>query len=428
MNVLVLGSGGREHALAWKLKQSRLVKKLVCAPGNPGMAQLGECVPVDLADIPGLAALAEKLKADLTVVGPEAPLVAGVADEFARRGLPIVGPPKEAAQLEGSKVFAKEFMKRHRIPTAGFTACSDHGDAYVALCAVEWPVVIKADGLAAGKGVRIADDPDQATAIIEAFMEKGELGTAGESVVIEECLEGEELSFIVLTDGKTILPLAPSQDHKRLLDNDQGPNTGGLGAYSDDAILDTALRARLMKEIIEPTLRGLEAEGRPYRGFLYFGLMLTADGPRLLEFNCRMGDPECQPLVARLEGDLAEALANLAAGELAGTQLKWSADAAVCVVLASAGYPGKPEIGKAITGIEAAEKLEGVTVFHAGTKTDAGKLVTAGGRVLGVTARGRDLRAAVERAYAAVDKIRFEGMHFRRDIGARGLKKLHARS
>jgi phosphoribosylamine--glycine ligase len=427
VNVLVLGSGGREHALSWKLKQSRLTKKLVCAPGNPGMAQLGECVPADLADVPGLAALAEKLKADLTVVGPEAPLVAGVADEFARRGLPVVGPSKAAAQLEGSKVFAKEFMKRHSIPTARFTACSDHGDAYVALCAVEWPVVIKADGLAAGKGVRIAQDPDEATAIIEAFMEKGELGAAGESVVIEECLEGEELSFIVLTDGQTILPLAASQDHKRLLDNDQGPNTGGMGAYSDDAIVDAGLRARLMKEIVEPTIRALEAEGRPYRGFLYFGLMLTADGPKVLEFNCRMGDPECQPLVARLEGDLAETLANLAAGKLSGAQLKWSPDAAVCVVLAAAGYPGKPETGKAITGVEAAEKLDGVTVFHAGTKADAGRLVSAGGRVLGVTARGPALRDAVDRAYAAVDKIRFDGMHFRRDIAARGLKRLEAR-
>jgi len=427
MNVLVLGSGGREHALAWKLKQSPLVKKLVCAPGNPGMAGLGECVAADLNDIAGLATLAERRKADLTVVGPEAPLVAGVADEFTRRGLPVVGPTKAAAELEGSKVFAKEFMKRHGIPTAGFTACWDHGDAYSALCAVEWPVVIKADGLAAGKGVRIAQEPDEATAIIEAFMEKGELGAAGEKVVIEECLEGEELSFIVLTDGKTVLPLAPTQDHKRLRDNDQGPNTGGMGAYSDDAIADAPLRARLMKEIVEPTLRGLEAEGRPYSGFLYFGLMLTAEGPRLLEFNCRMGDPECQPLVARLEDDLAETLANLAAGKLSGSSLQWSANASACVVLASAGYPGKPETGKAITGIEAAEKLEGVTVFHAGTKLADGKLVTAGGRVLGVTARGTDLRDAVDHAYAAVEKIRFEGMQFRRDIAARGLKRLEAR-
>ncbi|MEE9233910.1 MAG: phosphoribosylamine--glycine ligase [Candidatus Acidoferrales bacterium] len=437
MNVLVIGSGGREHALAWKLKQSPRLKKLFCAPGNPGMAALGECVPADLKDIPGLASLAEKLKADFTVVGPEAPLVAGVADEFARRGLPLVGPSPAAARIEGSKIFAKEFMKRHVIPTAEFSTYWDHGDAYTALCAVEWPIVIKADGLAAGKGVRIADEPDQATAVIEAFMEKRELGAAGDKIVIEQYLEGEELSFIVLTDGKTVLSWAPSQDHKRLQDGDRGPNTGGMGAYSDDGILDASLRQRLLREIVEPTVKGLEKEGCPYRGFLYFGLMLTADGPKVLEFNCRMGDPECQPLVLRLQGDLAEALAGVAAGRLApprsfgaglaGAELQWSPEASVCVVLASAGYPGKAETGKPITGIEEAEKLEGVTVFHAATQREGDKLVTAGGRVLGVTARGADLRAAVDRAYAAVERIRFEGMQFRRDIAARGLAKLGAK-
>ncbi|MBI4466714.1 MAG: phosphoribosylamine--glycine ligase [Acidobacteria bacterium] len=427
MNVLVLGSGGREHALAWKLKQSPRVKKLVCAPGNPGMARLGECVAADLADLKGLADLAEKLKADLTVVGPEAPLVAGIADEFARCQLPLVGPSRAAAELEGSKVFAKEFMKRHHIPTPDFTACADHGDAYVALCAVEWPVVIKADGLAAGKGVRIAETPDEATAIIEAFMEKHELGAAGDRVVIEEYLEGEELSFIVLTDGKAVLPWAASQDHKRLQDDDRGPNTGGMGAYSDEGIVDAGLREQLLGEIVEPTIKGLQADGRPYQGFLYFGLMLTRDGPRVLEFNCRMGDPECQPLVARLESDLAEALAKTAAGELASARLDWSSDAAVCVVLASAGYPGKPETGKLISGLAEAEKLAGVTVFHAGTRLEGGRVVTAGGRALGVTARAADLRAAVDRVYAAVEKLHFEGMHFRRDIAARGLQKLQAR-
>jgi len=417
MHVLLIGSGGREHALAWKLKQSPRVKKLTCAPGNPGMAALGECVAADVMDAKALADLAARIKADLTVVGPEAPLVAGVADEFARRGLKLIGPTKAAAELEGSKVFAKEFMKRHGVPTSGFTACWDPADAYTALCAVEWPVVIKADGLAAGKGVRIAESPDEATAILEAFMEKGELGPAGEKVVIEEYLEGQELSFIILTDGKTALPLAPTRDHKRAFDNDQGPNTGGMGAYSDDGILDAALGERILREIVQPTLRGLEADGRPYQGFLYFGLMLTADGPKVLEFNCRMGDPECQPLVVRLESDLADALEKLAAGKLADIKLEWSADASVCVVLASVGYPGNPETGKTITGIEEAEKLEGVTVFHAGTKKSNGGVATAGGRVLGVTARGKDLQAAAERAYAAAEKIRFDGMHFRRDIG-----------
>jgi len=421
MNVLVIGSGGREHALAWKLKQSRRVSKLVCAPGNAGMAELAECVPADVSNIAGLADLAERMQADLTVVGPELPLVAGVADEFARRGLKIIGPTKAAAEIEGSKVFAKQFMERHGIPTAGFTVCADHGDAYVALCAVEWPVVIKADGLAAGKGVRIADDPDQATAIIEALMEKRELGAAGDRVVIEEHLEGQELSFIVLTDGETILPFAPTRDHKRVFDSDQGPNTGGMGAYSDDAIVDATLRQRILEDIVHPTLKGLADEERPYQGFLYFGLMLTADGPKVLEFNCRMGDPECQPLMVRLESDLAEVLEKLAAGQLAGTELAWSPGASVCVVLASGGYPGQYETGKPIAGLDAAAALDNVVVFHAGTRKADGGFVTAGGRVLGVTARGPDLRAAVARAYAAAGKIKFEGRHYRKDIGTRGL-------
>jgi len=426
MHVLVIGGGGREHALAWKLKQSPHVQKLTCAPGNAGMAALGECVAVDVSDPAAIAALAEKLKADLTVIGPEAPLVAGVADEFGRRGLAMVGPTKAAAELEGSKVFAKQFMQRHGIPTAGFTVCADHGDAYSALCAVEWPVVIKADGLAAGKGVRIAETPDDATAIVEAFMEKMELGPAGERIVLEEHLEGEELSFITLTAGKSYMPLAPTRDHKRVFDDDRGPNTGGMGAYSEDGILDTALRARIEKEIVEPTLRGLEADDRPYQGFLYFGLMLTSEGPKVLEFNCRMGDPECQPLVARLESDLAEVLEKVATGKLGGTELSWTAGASLCVVLASGGYPGNYETGKAITGIEEAEKLEGVNVFHAGTKRADGKLVTSGGRVLGVTARGAHLRAASERAYEAVEKIRFDGMHYRRDIGRKALQQTKA--
>jgi phosphoribosylamine--glycine ligase len=421
MNILVIGSGGREHALAWKLRQSPRVSKLICAPGNAGMSELAECVPADVSSIGALADLAERSEAELTVVGPELPLVAGVADEFTRRRLKIIGPARAAAEIEGSKVFAKQFMERHGIPTAGFTVCADHGDAYVALCAVEWPVVIKADGLAAGKGVRIADDPDQATAIIEALMEKRELGAAGDRVVIEQYLEGQELSFIVLTDGTTVLPFAPTRDHKRAFDNDQGPNTGGMGAYSDDAIVDAALRQRILEEIVRPTLKGLAAEGRPYQGFLYFGLMLTGDGPKVLEFNCRMGDPECQPLMVRLESDLAEVLEKLAAGQLAGTELAWSPGASICVVLASGGYPGPSETGKPIAGLKAAAALEGVVVFHAGTRKADGGFATAGGRVLGVTARGPDLRAAAERAYAAADKIKFEGMHYRKDIGRRGL-------
>ncbi len=421
MNVLLIGSGGREHALAWKLKQSPQVKKLVCAPGNAGMAELAECHAVEVKNVAALADLAARVRADLTVVGPELPLVLGVADEFHRRGLKIVGPTKAAAEIEGSKVFAKEFMKRHRIPTAGFTACADHGDAYSALCAVEWPVVIKADGLAGGKGVRIAYEPDEATAIIEAFMEKRELGEAGERVVIEEYLEGEELSFIVLTDGETVLPLASTRDHKRLEDGDKGPNTGGMGAYSDERLEDAGLRERILREIVAPTLKGLASDARPYQGFLYFGLMLTADGPRLLEFNCRMGDPECQPLMLRLESDLADVLERTATGRLAGVELKWSRDGAVCVVLASGGYPRSAETGKAIKGLEQAARQEGVFIFHAGTRRASGGFETAGGRVLGVTARGASLGAAVERAYAAAGKIHFDGMQYRKDIAARGV-------
>jgi phosphoribosylamine--glycine ligase len=417
MNVLVIGGGGREHALTWKLKQSARVKQVFCAPGNAGVESVAGRAPADVSDSAGLAALAEQVKADLTVVGPELPLVQGVADEFAHRGLKIIGPTPAAAELEGSKVFAKQFMQRHDIPTGDFTACADHGDAYSALCAVDWPVVIKADGLAGGKGVRIANEPDEATAIVEAFMEKGELGAAGESVVLEEYLEGEELSFIVLTDGETILPFPLTRDHKRAFDGDQGPNTGGMGAYSDDALADAALRERILEEIVRPTISGLHEEDRTYRGFLYVGLMLTDDGPKVLEFNCRMGDPECQPLMVRLESDLADVLEKLADGKLVGAELQWAPGASTCVVLASGGYPGKYETGKRIQGLDAAGQTEDVTVFHAGTERSGDHVVTSGGRVLGVTARGADLNTAVERAYGAVEKIGFDGMHYRKDIG-----------
>ncbi|MFQ5927193.1 MAG: phosphoribosylamine--glycine ligase, partial [Terriglobia bacterium] len=431
LNVLVIGGGGREHALAWKLAQSPRARKVYCAPGNGGIGRDAECVPADVTDVAGLARLAEKLGVELTVVGPELPLALGVADEFARRGLRVVGPRKAAAEIEASKVFAKKFMRRHAIPTASFTVCETPGDAYSALCSYEYPVVIKADGLAGGKGTLIGDSPDESTAILERLMEKRELGTAGDRVVLEEYLEGEEVSFIVLTDGTAIVPLAASQDHKRAFDNDEGPNTGGMGAYSDDNILGGELRGQILREIVEPTVRGLAAEGRAYQGFLYFGLMLTSEGPRLLEFNARMGDPEAQPLVLRLESDLLGLLDKVAKGELGGVEVGWSREAAVCVVLASRGYPGHYETGKAIAGLEDAEAVPGVKVFHAGTQRRAGPVAvgsgpggagvaTAGGRVLGVTARGADLRVARERAYQAVSKISFEGMHYRRDIGARG--------
>jgi phosphoribosylamine--glycine ligase len=426
MKIFVIGGGGREHALVWNLSEGAGVEKVFCAPGNAGISAIAECVDGDPGDVSALADLAEKLGADLTVVGPELPLTLGISDEFEKRGLNLLGPSQAAAQLEGSKAFSKQFMRKHGIPTADFEVCENNTAAYTALCAVEWPCVIKADGLAAGKGVRIVEDPDQATATVDEFMQDKVLGDAGTKLVIEECLEGEELSFIVLTDGETVLPFPPSQDHKRAFDNDEGPNTGGMGAYSHDAMMDDALRQRILQEIVEPTIAGLKAVGRPYRGFLYFGLMLTAEGPKLLEYNCRMGDPECQPLLMRLESDLAEVLGKTAAGDLAGTELQWKEKASACVVLASGGYPGKYEKGEPITGLDEAAAVDGVTVFHAGTKKEGDEFVTAGGRVLGVTATGNDLQQALDRCYEAAGIIQFEGCHYRRDIGARGLKKVQA--
>lgn len=426
MKILVIGAGGREHALVWKLCQSKAVETIFCAPGNSGMASVAELVEAGGKGPGELANLAEKLGADLTVVGPEGPLVEGVAGEFADRGLKLLGPGRAGAELEGSKAFAKRFMEKHEIPTAAFKVCEDNLAAYTALCAVEWPCVIKADGLAAGKGVRIVNDPDEATATVDEFMLDKPFGAAGERIVIEEFLEGDELSFIVLTDGETILPFPPSQDHKRAFDGDAGPNTGGMGAYSDDGMLDGALRGRILEEIVGPTIRGLAEEGRAYRGFLYFGLMLTAEGPKVLEYNCRMGDPECQPLLMRLQSDLAPVLEKAATGKLSGVELAWHDGAAACVVLASGGYPGKYETGKPIRGLEAASRVEGVEIFHAGTKREGDGFVTAGGRVLGVTARGKDLKQALDLCYEAAGRIQFEGCHYRTDIGARGLRKVQS--
>lgn len=427
MKILVIGGGGREHALVWKLRQSPRVEKLWCAPGNGGIAQDAECLPVDTKDVTAMVALAERLKPDLTVVGPEQPLVLGVADEFSRRGLAIVGPSKQAAEIEGSKVFAKGFLERHKIPTAALYGVYDSpGDAYGALCAVDWPVVVKADGLCAGKGVLVTASPDEATAFIERLMEKRELGEGGERVLMEEALEGEELSFIVLTDGQEILPLAPTRDHKRVFDGNLGPNTGGMGAYSSDELVSPELERRILESIVRPAIRGLAAEGRPYKGFLYFGLMLTAGGPKMLEFNCRMGDPEAQPLVARMDFDLAEALAATAGGSLGKINSRWKQGASVCVVMASGGYPGDFQTGKRVEGLAEASTVPGVVVFHAGTQREGANHYTSGGRVLGVTAAAADLEAAIRTCYDAVGRIRFEGAHFRSDIAAAGLTKTRA--
>jgi phosphoribosylamine--glycine ligase len=419
MKILVIGSGGREHALVWKLKQSRRVEKVWCAPGNGGIEAEAECLFADPADVPGLVALAEQLSPDLTVVGPELPLVNGIGDAFRTRGWPIVAPSQQAAQLEGSKIFAKQFLRRQGIPTAQMYGEFDTSqDAIAALSSVDWPVVIKADGLCAGKGVFVAQDADAAEDFIRRVMDKNELGAGGKRLLMEETLEGEELSFIVVTDGQRYAPLVPTRDHKRVFDGNRGPNTGGMGAYSTDELLSPKLRQHILDSIVEPTMHGLATEGILYEGFLYVGLMLTAWGPKVLEFNCRLGDPETQAIVARMDFDLAQVLAEVAAGILEPSRLRWKPGASACVVIASGGYPGKFEAGKRIDGLTDAECVAGVKVFHAGTHRQVDSILTSGGRVLGVTAAGATLEAALAKTYEAAEKIRFEGMQYRRDIGA----------
>lgn len=419
MKVLLIGGGGREHALAWKLSQSAKVEKIWCAPGNAGIAALAECVDVDSGDVAALIALAEKIQPDLTVVGPELPLVNGIADEFARRKWPLVGPSQQAAQLEGSKIFSKEFLQRHNIPTAKMYGAYDTAsEAYAALQNVSWPVVIKADGLCAGKGVFLAPDENSARDFVAHVMEKHELGAGGKQILLEETLEGDELSFIILTDGERYATLVPTRDHKRVFDGNAGPNTGGMGAYSTNDLLPKALRENIISEIVEPTLHGLAADGIRYQGFLYVGVMLTKVGPKVLEFNCRLGDPETQAIVARMDFDLAEILQDVAANRLDMSKLNWKSGASVCVVLTSGGYPGKFATGKIITGLDDAAKVTSVAVLHAGTKRDGDKILTNGGRVLGVTAIGASLEEALSRAYEAAPKIHFAGVHYRKDIGA----------
>ena len=419
MKILVIGAGGREHALVWKLKQSARVEKIWCAPGNGGIAQDAECLAVDAGNVPALVALAEMIAPDLTVVGPELPLVNGISDAFTLRKWPIVGPSRQAAQLEGSKIFSKEFLLRHKIPTAKMYGAYDSAsDAYAALNGVNWPLVIKADGLCAGKGVVLAPDADTAKEFIASALEKNELGPGGHQVLLEETLEGDELSFILLTDGERYAPLVPTRDHKRVLDGNRGPNTGGMGAYSSDDLLPADLRNTVISTIVEPTLRSLATDGIPYQGFLYVGLMLTKEGPKVLEFNCRLGDPEAQAIVARMDFDLAEVLADVAEKRLDPAKLLWKDGASVCVVLTSGGYPGKFETGKKIDGLTAINNDNGVQVFHAGSRREAQNLVTSGGRVLGVTAASNSLKTALQLAYQAAANIHFDGMHYRKDIGA----------
>src|SRR5246500_189846 len=423
MKVLILGGGGREHALVWKLKQSPRVTQVFCAPGNAGTATEAECLPADVKNIESLLALAARIKPDLTVVGPELPLQLGVVDEFTRYGYRIFGPTQAAARLESSKSFAKEFMQRHHIPTAPFAICDSIEQVKSALGHFHTPVVVKADGLAAGKGVVIARSKEEAASVAGEMLSGKMLGDAGSRIVLEECLTGDELSFLVFSDGERVAALVGAQDHKRVGDGDTGPNTGGMGAYSTADIVDDGMRDWLVNHIARPVVAGMKAEGTEFKGVLYCGLMMTARGPMVLEFNCRFGDPETQPIVMRLEGDLVEALEASIDGRTSDGDFKWSDDAAVCVVMASGGYPGTYEVGKRISGLEDAAKLEGVEVFHAGTRVRDGSFYTAGGRVLGVTSRARDLDTAVERAYEACARVSFDGVHYRRDIAGRALKR-----
>jgi phosphoribosylamine--glycine ligase len=424
MRILVIGSGGREHALVWKLSQSPRVKKIYCAPGSAAIGELAGVVPIAPDQVQQLAEFAATEKIDLTVVGPELPLTLGIADIFAAQGLRLFGPNRAAAQLEGSKAFAKELLKENHIPTASFGVFTEPSAAKQFIDQQPSPYVVKADGLAAGKGVLICANRDEAEAAIDETLVRKSFGQAGETVVIEEFLEGEEASFMALTDGEHILPLATSQDHKRVFDQDQGPNTGGMGAYSPAPVVTSEIHTRVLNEILNPLIGGLRKRGICYRGLIYVGLMITKSGPKVLEFNVRFGDPECQPIMMRLKSDLVPLLEATIDGKLDQVEPLWHDDAAVCVVLCARGYPGSYEKGSAIHGLEKLKDWKKGVAFHAGTTKKNGAWFTSGGRVLGVTARGSDIAEAVREAYAGVRQISWDGMHYRTDIGHRALKML----
>ena len=424
MRVLVVGQGGREHAICWKLKQSPNVKEVYAAPGNGGIAAVADCVPIGVADIIELADFAEKLKIDLTVVGPELPLTLGIVDEFQKRGLAVFGPTRLAAELEGSKVFSKEFMRKYNIPTAEATACGSVDEARDALKKIKYPAVIKIDGLAAGKGVVIVNSKKEADEYLNLVFEEKRFGTAANRILVEEFLVGEEVSFMVITDGKKVVPLAPAKDYKKAFDGDEGPNTGGMGSHSPAVVLNGETAAEVMKKIMIPTVQGMEEEGRPYSGVLYAGLMLTANGPKVLEYNCRFGDPETQVQMMRLEDDLMEVLLRVARGNLADTKLNWKKTAAACVVVAVDGYPSEFPRGQEII-IDPIEDPS-VMVFHAGSVKKSGKLVNVAGRVVNVCATAPTLSEALAKTYDAVPKVRFEGARYRHDIGYRALERLAA--
>src|SRR5215468_9867018 len=422
MKVLVIGSGGREHALVWKIRQSPRVSAVYCAPGNGGIAQDAECIPADQKSLASLVSVASEIKPDLTVIGPELPLQLGVVDEFSRRGWPVFGPTKAAAQLESSKAFAKQFLQRHRIPTAHYAICASNSEVKSELSRFSSPVVVKADGLAAGKGVVVCKTKDEAASAASEMLSGKMVGEAGARVVIEECLQGDELSFLVLSDGERVAPLVAAQDHKRVGDGDTGPNTGGMGAYSYSGLIDDQMTNWLLQHVARPTIAGMKAEGMEYKGILYCGLMMTARGPQVLEFNCRFGDPETQAILMRLDSDLLEAIEASIEGRVSDGAFRWSRDSSCCVVVASGGYPGSFVTGREISGLDRAAQIENVKVFHAGTSVLEGRTYSSGGRVLGVTARAPRLEDTIARAYSAVEMISFEDMHYRKDIGARSLK------
>ncbi|RKY65468.1 MAG: phosphoribosylamine--glycine ligase [Candidatus Latescibacterota bacterium] len=424
MKALVVGGGGREHVLVWKVLSSPHVDQVLAAPGNAGIGEVAECAEVEAEDVDGLLRLAEDEKVDLTIVGPEAPLALGIVDRFREAGLKIFGPTKEAAKIESSKVFAKELMAKYGIPTARFEVFDDPNRARDYIRKAGTPIVVKADGLAAGKGSIVCRTLDEAYGAVERIMEEKEFGDAGNLIVVEEMLVGEEASILAITDGEAIKPLLPSQDHKPVYDGDRGPNTGGMGAYAPAPVVTEEVARTVMEGILRPAVEGMAKEGTEYRGVLYAGLMITQEGPKVLEFNCRFGDPESQAVLPLFEGDLVEVLEATIEGRLEEAEVRNSQGAAVCVVLASGGYPGKYEKGKVIEGLDELQDMEDVLVFHAGTAKRDGKLVTNGGRVLGVTALGPDIPRAIERAYEAVAKVHFEGMHYRRDIGRKALRHL----
>lgn len=423
MKVLVIGGGGREHTIVWKLSQSRHVDKIYCTPGNAGISEIAECLDIGSDNFNALLDFVKYEWIDLTIVGPEEPLSRGIVDAFEKEGRRILGPNREAAQLESSKVFAKDFMKRYRIPTAEYRVFTSyvHAKDYVNMKGA--PLVVKADGLAAGKGVFVCRTVDEATDALRLIIKEKAFGDAGNRVVVEECISGEEASFMVFTDGKSVVPMASSQDHKRVFDNDEGPNTGGMGAYSPAPVITKAMEDKIMEKVMWPVMKGLRSEGIKFKGILYAGLMIKDANPYVLEFNCRLGDPETQPVLSRLDTDLVEISFGILDEKLSDLEIRWKPEVAVCVVLASKGYPGTYEKGKVITGLEYIRGEDDTFVFHAGTVFDDSKVVTSGGRVLGVTALGNDIREAKEKAYRAIDKIHFDGMHYRKDIADRALKR-----